>query len=79
MRNQEKMLSKMIAIASANFNGKLDKGGKPYILHCFRVMDGVKHLGPEVMQIAMAHGLGTWVFIRVWCSVYIFIRFGGYF
>lgn len=57
MRNQEKMLSKMIAIVSANFNGVLDKGGKPYILHCLRVMDSVKHLGPEVMQIAVGHDL----------------------
>ena len=35
----------------------MDKGGKPYILHCLRVMDSVKHLGPEVMQIAVGHDL----------------------
>jgi len=57
MKNQYELLSKLIAIASANFVGKLDKGGKPYILHCLRVMDSVKHLGPEVMQIAVAHDL----------------------
>lgn len=56
-RNQWKMLSKMIAIVSVAFEGKLDKGGRPYITHCIRVMDGVDQNDPEQMQIAMGHDL----------------------
>jgi len=56
-RNQWKMLSKMIAIVSVAFEGKLDKGGRPYTTHCIRVMDGVDQNDPEQMQIAMGHDL----------------------
>src|SRR6056297_1059977 len=56
-RNQWKMLSKMIAIVSKEFEGKLDKGGRPYVTHCIRVMDGVDQSDPELMQIAMGHDL----------------------
>lgn len=50
-------LSKAIAITSAAFVGKNDKGGQPYILHCLYVMDKVKHLGNEVMCAAVMHDL----------------------
>lgn len=51
------MLGKAIAIASVAFENKVDKSGKPYILHCLRVMNSVKHLGEEVMTIAVLHDL----------------------
>lgn len=51
------MLAKAIAIASEAFVDKVDKGGKPYILHCLRVMYGVEHLGEEAMIVAALHDL----------------------
>ena len=49
------MLSKAIAIASVAFEGKSDKGGKPYILHCLHVMHKVGPDDHELMQIAVLH------------------------
>lgn len=47
----------MISIVSVTFEGRLDKGGRPYTTHCIRVMDGVDQSDPELMQIAMGHDL----------------------
>jgi len=33
-----KMLAKMLTLVVTKFEGKTDKGGKPYFLHCLRVM-----------------------------------------
>lgn len=46
-----------ISIASKAFENKVDKGGKPYILHCLWVMNRVSHLGEEVMICAILHDL----------------------
>lgn len=46
-----------ISIASKAFENKLDKGGKPYILHCLWVMNKVRHLGEEAMIVAVLHDL----------------------
>jgi len=46
-----------ISIASKAFENKLDKGGKPYILHCLWVMNKVRHLGEEAMIIAVLHDI----------------------
>lgn len=56
-KNLNLLLSKAISIASKAFEEKLDKGGKPYILHCLAVMDAVKYLGTEVMIVAVLHDL----------------------
>lgn len=48
-------LSKAIALASRLFENKLDKSGKPYILHCLRVMNNVDQKDEELMQIAVLH------------------------
>lgn len=50
-------LNKAIAIASNAFENVNDKGGNPYILHCLRVMNGVKHLGSTAMICAVLHDL----------------------
>lgn len=50
-------LGKAIKIASVEFENKLDKGGRPYILHCLWVMDRVRHLGDEYMIVAVLHDL----------------------
>lgn len=34
-----RLLAKAISIAAVGFEGILDKGGKPYILHCLRIMN----------------------------------------
>lgn len=51
------MLGIAIAITAEAFKDRKDKGGKPYILHCLRVMNSVRHLGEEVMSIAIMHDL----------------------
>ena len=51
------MLGTAIALASERFEKKKDKGGKPYILHCLRVMNSVEHLGEDVMCIAVLHDI----------------------
>lgn len=54
-RNQWKMLSTAIALASEKHHGVLDKGGKPYILHVLRVMNAMPEDDPELRQIAVMH------------------------
>lgn len=49
------MLAKAIAIAANVFENKTDKSGKPYILHCLRVMNDVDQNDSELMQIAILH------------------------
>ena len=51
------MLSRAISITATAFEGKLDRGGTPYILHCITVMTGVEHLGHKVMSAAVMHDL----------------------
>ena len=51
------MLSKAISIAAVAFEGKYDKGGSPYILHCLYVMDKVKRLGDNYAIVAILHDL----------------------
>jgi len=50
-------LGKAISITSLAFIDKVDKGGKPYILHCLHVMHKVRAFGDEVMMIAVMHDL----------------------
>jgi (p)ppGpp synthase/HD superfamily hydrolase len=53
-------LSEAIKITSSAFEGELDKGGMPYILHCLHVMNVVakkSNKDPELMQIAVMHDL----------------------
>ena len=51
------MLDVAISITAQEFEGKLDKGGMPYILHCITVMEGVRSLGSKAMQAAVMHDL----------------------
>lgn len=51
------MLSRAISIAAAAFDGKYDKGGSPYILHCLYVMNKVKRLGDDYAIAAVLHDL----------------------
>jgi hypothetical protein len=47
-------LGNAIRLAATLFEQHLDKAGKPYILHCLRVMNGVGD-DPEVQVIAVLH------------------------
>ncbi len=51
------MLSIAISITAKAFEGEMDKGGKPYILHCLRVMNSVIHLGDDYACVAVMHDL----------------------
>lgn len=49
------LLSKAIHIATNAHHGQFDKGGKPYILHCFRVMNYLDTDDEEMQCIALLH------------------------
>lgn len=49
-------LGQAIALASLAFQDKFDKQGRPYILHCLRVMTGVGD-DPEVQVAAILHDM----------------------
>lgn len=50
-------LALAIHIAAEAFKDKVDKAGKPYILHCLRVMNNVDQNDDELMQIAVLHDI----------------------
>lgn len=51
------MLSEMLRLATQAHHGQKDKGGKPYILHCLKVMHYLKTDDEELMCIALGHDL----------------------
>jgi len=50
-------LSKMLLLATTRHDGQFDKGGKPYILHCLKVMHYLKSDDEELLCIAIGHDL----------------------
>lgn len=48
----KKKLSSAIALAAEKFEGQVDKGGDPYILHCLEVMNNVKKWNDTELEIA---------------------------
>jgi (p)ppGpp synthase/HD superfamily hydrolase len=50
-------LSKMLLLATTRHDGQFDKGGKPYILHCLKVMHYLKSYDEELQCIALGHDL----------------------
>jgi (p)ppGpp synthase/HD superfamily hydrolase len=57
MTNQKQKLHDMIVLATNRHANQFDKGGNPYILHCFAVMYLVESEDYEVKQIAVGHDL----------------------
>lgn len=51
------MLSNMLVLATNAHDGQFDKAGKPYILHCLKVMHYLKSEDEELMCIALGHDL----------------------
>lgn len=49
------MLAKAIAFAAEKHKDQYDKGGKPYILHCIRVMQRLHTEDQELMCVAILH------------------------
>lgn len=52
---KNEMLSKAIALAAKVFDGHMDKGENPYILHCLWVMNKQDKNDPERMAAAVLH------------------------
>lgn len=50
-------LNKMLVLVTSKFDGKFDRGGVPYVLHCLKVMHYVKSDDEELMCIALGHDL----------------------
>lgn len=48
-------LATMLMFCTEKFDGKFDKGGKPYILHCLTVMHKLKTEDEELQCIALGH------------------------
>ena len=51
------MLSNMLVLATNAHAGQTDKAGKPYILHCLKVMHYLKSEDEELMCIALGHDI----------------------
>lgn len=51
------MLSKMLLLTTTRFDGKYDRGGAPYILHCLKVMYYLKTDDEELQCIGLGHDL----------------------
>lgn len=51
------MLSKMLLLATNAHDGQVDKAGKPYIMHCLKVMHYLKSDDEELMCIALGHDI----------------------
>lgn len=49
------LLSKAIALAAKVHEGQIDRGGKAYILHPLRVMNGLSIYDQELMAIGVLH------------------------
>lgn len=50
-------LNTAIVLTALKFDGKFDKGGNPYILHCLTVMHKLRTQDEELQQIAVMHDL----------------------
>jgi len=51
------MIDIAISITAVAFEGKFDKGGTPYILHCLHVAHKVRELGDDATIVAVLHDL----------------------
>lgn len=54
------LLGEVIALVSEAFASDTDKGGRPYVLHCFAVMENARHMGVTgdvYLAAAFAHDL----------------------
>ena len=51
------MLNKMLVLVTTKFDGKFDKGGVPYVLHCLTVMHYLKSGDEERQCIGLGHDL----------------------
>lgn len=52
-----KSLSTMLVIVTQRFEGKFDRGGHPYVLHCLKVMHYLRTEDEELMCVGLGHDL----------------------
>lgn len=57
MKENLSMLSKMLLLVTQSFDGHFDKAGKPYVMHCLKVMHYLKSDDEELNCIALGHDL----------------------
>lgn len=57
MNDANHQLSVAITLAATRFDGIFDKGGKPYILHCLKVMHYLQTADAELQTIAVLHDI----------------------
>ena len=55
MLNTSEMLARAIAFAAQQHQGQFDKAGRPYVLHCLKVMHYLKSDDDELSSIAVLH------------------------
>jgi (p)ppGpp synthase/HD superfamily hydrolase len=48
-------LARAISLAAQEFDGRVDQGKQPYILHCLRVMNNLHTRDQELQAIAVLH------------------------
>jgi (p)ppGpp synthase/HD superfamily hydrolase len=75
MKNSQ--LSRMLVLATHRHDGQFDKAGRPYILHCLKVMHYLKSDDEELMCIALGHDLIEDTFKKVEEGVDI-LRYNGF-
>lgn len=77
MRKGE-MLAKMLVLVTTRFDGIFDKSGKPYILHCLKVMHYAKTDDEELQCICLGHDFIEDIFKHDHEAGYMFLRREGF-
>lgn len=54
-KNKKELLSVAIALTATLYDGKFDKAGEPYVLHCLEVMRGIHSNDEELQCAAVLH------------------------
>lgn len=72
------MLSKMLLLVTTRFDGIFDKSGKPYILHCLKVMHYTKTDDEEIQCIALGHDFIEDIFKHDHAAGYALLRREGF-
>lgn len=77
MRKGE-MLSQMLLLVTTRFDGIFDKSGKPYILHCLKVMHYAKTEDEELQCICLGHDFIEDIFKNDHAAGYALLRAKGF-
>lgn len=72
------MLAKMLVLVTTRFDGIFDKSGKPYILHCLKVMHYAKTEDEELQCICLGHDFIEDIFKHDHAAGYALLRREGF-